>query len=215
MKLWSWSPWMKVKHPSTSQTSTLKMMWTATPQTVTSNTITTHETNAWSELKRQISTTSNSTASYRKNVWCGLIIIETTTSNTKMHSHFENSLKFMHEDVSSVMKSAETPRITAENHDVFSCSEYSRKRSGLYERTRLLTSKEWRCCLKTVKNEEWRGDSKGSITVIDHELSHRRTARGVAIVVVHRDRELLASASRSNRKLSAETWENSYFHRLH
>ena len=47
--------------------------------------------------------------------------------------------------------------------------------------------------------------------MIEHELSHRRTARGVAIVVVHRDRELLASASQSNRKLSAETWEKQLF----
>ena len=56
-----------------------------------------------------------------------------------------------------------------------------------------------------------KSDSKGSITVIDHELSHRRTARGVAIVVVHRDRGLLASASRSNRKLLAKTWEKQLF----
>ena len=69
--------------------------------------------------------------------------------------------------------------------------------------------------LENNKERRVNRDSESSITVIDHELSHRRTARGVAIVVVHRDRELLASASRSNRKLSAETWENSYFYRLH
>ena len=61
--------------------------------------------------------------------------------------------------------------------------------------------------LENNKVQRVKSDSKGSITVIDHELSHRITARGVAIVVVHRDRELLASASRSNRKLLAETWE--------
>ena len=55
------------------------------------------------------------------------------------------------------------------------------------------------------------GDSKSSITVIEHELSPRTTAHGVAIVVVHRDSELLASASLSNSKLSAETWENQLF----
>ena len=57
-------------------------------------------------------------------------------------------------------------------------------------------------------------DSESSTTAIEHKLSHRRIARGVAIVVVHRDRELLASASWSNSKLSAETWEKELFHRL-
>ena len=56
-----------------------------------------------------------------------------------------------------------------------------------------------------------KSDSKGSITVIEHELSPRRKARGIAIVVVHRDRELLASASQSNRKLPAEAWEKQLF----
>ena len=54
-------------------------------------------------------------------------------------------------------------------------------------------------------------DSKGSITVIEHELSHRTTAHGIAIVVAHSDRELLASARLSNSKLSAETWEKHLF----
>ena len=69
--------------------------------------------------------------------------------------------------------------------------------------------------LKNNKVQRVNGNSKGSITVIEHELSPHTIAHGVAIVVVHRDRELLASASLSNSKLSAETWENSYFHRLH
>ena len=50
------------------------------------------------------------------------------------------------------------------------------------------------------------GDSKSSITVIEHELSQRTTAHGIAIIMVHRDYELLASARWSNSKLLAETW---------
>ena len=65
--------------------------------------------------------------------------------------------------------------------------------------------------LENNKVQRVKSDSKGSITVIGHKLSHRRMARSVAIVVVHRDRELLASASRSNRKLLAETWEKQLF----
>ena len=79
------------------------------------------------------------------------------------------------------------------------------------KRTLLLISNERRCCLKNNKDRRVNGDSKGSITVIEHELSPRTTAHGVAIVVVHRDRELLASASLSNSKLSAETWEKQLF----
>ena len=65
--------------------------------------------------------------------------------------------------------------------------------------------------LENSKERRVKSGSKGSITMIEHELSYRGAARGVAIVVVHRDRELLASASRSNRKLSAETWEKQLF----
>ena len=65
--------------------------------------------------------------------------------------------------------------------------------------------------LKNNKVQRVNGDSKGSITVIERELSPRMTAHGVTIVVVHRDRELLASASLSNSKLSAETWEKQLF----
>ena len=69
--------------------------------------------------------------------------------------------------------------------------------------------------LENNKVQRVNSDSKSSISVIEQELSPRTTAHGVTIVVVHSDRELLASASLSNSKLSAETWENSYFHRLH
>ena len=69
--------------------------------------------------------------------------------------------------------------------------------------------------LENNKERRVNGDRESSIRAIEHELSQRRRVRSVAIVVVHRDRELLASASLSNRKLSAETWENSYFHCLH
>ena len=61
--------------------------------------------------------------------------------------------------------------------------------------------------LENNKERRVKSDSKGSIMVIEHELSPRTTAHGVAIVVVHRDQELLASASLSNSKLSAETWK--------
>ena len=59
--------------------------------------------------------------------------------------------------------------------------------------------------LKNNKVQRVNSDSKGSVTVIEHELSLRSTAHSVTIVVVHHDRELLASASLSNSKLSAET----------
>ena len=59
--------------------------------------------------------------------------------------------------------------------------------------------------LKNNKVQRVNGDSKGSITVIEHELSPRMTAHGIAIVMVHHDRELLAFASLSNSRLSAET----------
>ena len=55
------------------------------------------------------------------------------------------------------------------------------------------------------------GDSKGSITAIKHELSPHMAAHSITIVVVHRDRELLASARLSNSKLSAKTWEKQLF----
>ena len=100
----------------------------------------------------------------------------------------------MHEDVSSMMKSAETPRITAENHDVFNCSEYSRKRGGLNGKNAIVDKQGTTMLLENDKERRVKSDSESSITVIEQELSHRRAARGVAIVVVHRDRELLASA---------------------
>ena len=68
--------------------------------------------------------------------------------------------------------------------------------------------------LENNKVQRVNRDSKSSTTAIEHELSHRGTARGIAIVVVHHDRELLASASWSNSKLSAETWGKELFHRL-
>ena len=61
--------------------------------------------------------------------------------------------------------------------------------------------------LENNKVQRVKSDSKGSTMVIELELSPHTTAHGVAIVVVHRDRELLASASLSNSKLAAETWE--------
>ena len=61
--------------------------------------------------------------------------------------------------------------------------------------------------LENNKVQRVNGDSKGSIPEIEHELSLRRTAHGVTIVVVHRDRELLASARLSNSKLLVAIWE--------
>ena len=65
--------------------------------------------------------------------------------------------------------------------------------------------------MKNNKDRRVESDSKGSITVIEYKLSPRTIAHGVAIVMVHRDRELLASASLSTSKLSAETWEKQLF----
>ena len=65
--------------------------------------------------------------------------------------------------------------------------------------------------LENNKDRRVIGDSKGSITVIEHELSPCTIAHSIAIIVVHRDCELLASARLSNSKLSAETWEKRLF----
>ena len=72
------------------------------------------------------------------------------------------------------------------------------------KRTLLSICNKRRCCLKNNKDRRVIGDSKGSITVIEHELSPRMIAHGVAIIVAHHDRKLLASARLSNSKLSAE-----------